>query len=91
MLLTSFDAVITYLKDGHQLRAMFRKMFLPASGAFFLNYVLQCVLLKNFGDIIRIVNLFKYMWGMRTWPNITPKEKLLACELSEFYFEYEYP
>jgi hypothetical protein len=91
MLLTGFDAVITYLKDGHQLRTMFRKMFLPASGAFFLNYVLQCVLLKNFNDIIRVVNVFKYIWGMRSWPNITPKERLQACELSEFYFEYEYP
>jgi hypothetical protein len=91
MLLTSFDAVLTYLKDKENIRQMFTKAFVPASGAFFINYVIQSALLKNFGDIIRVVNILNFVWGVKHWPYTTPKEVLKACELSEFYFEYEYP
>ncbi|KAL0484465.1 11 TM domain-containing transmembrane protein [Acrasis kona] len=90
-LLTSFDAVINYLKNQKELEKMFNRMFLPASGAFFINYVLQTALLKNFEDIIRAFNIILYFWGIKSWPQVSPREKLSACELSEFYFEYEYP
>jgi signal transduction histidine kinase len=90
-LLTSFDAVINYFVNTDDVQNLFMKMFLPASGAFFINYVVQTALLKNFEDIIRVFNICLYFWGIRSWPQISPREKLQACELSQFYFEYEYP
>lgn len=41
LLLMTLDGIIIYVKDRYSIKNALTKMFLPASGAFFINYILQ--------------------------------------------------
>ena len=88
--LTSFDAFINLIQQQGNISQMLSNMFLPGAGSYFFNFVLQTAILKNCEDILRIYNLIYYLWGTKSLPKTSPLEKLKACELSLFYFEYEY-
>ncbi|KAF0978666.1 hypothetical protein FDP41_002486 [Naegleria fowleri] len=89
--LTSFDAFINLVQQQGNISEMLSNMFLPGAGSYFFNFVLQTAILKNCEDILRVYNLIYYLWGTRYLPKCSPLQKLKACELSLFYFEYEYP
>ncbi|KAL9658270.1 hypothetical protein ABK040_015593 [Willaertia magna] len=90
--LTSFNTIIVNLVNAAgDIKGLLNNMFLPGAGVYLLNYVLQTALLKNFEDILSLYNIIYYFYGLRRAPNCSPLEKLKACELTLFYFEYEYP
>jgi type III secretory pathway component EscS len=93
LLLMTLDGIIIYLKDSYSINRALRKMFLPASGAFFINYILQNAILANTENLIRLEDIVIYIWKTRInlyRKPLTPAEKLKAASLIEFKFESEY-
>jgi len=102
ILLTSFDGIVKYFTGNEIWEKAFQNLFLPASGSFFINILLQKGLLKNSLDLYRIPNLIFYVidirFAQKIWRRIFPKiarymtavEKLKAAEQTALYLEYEY-
>jgi hypothetical protein len=93
LLLSSLDGIISYFKEDASLRGALAKMFLPTSGAFFINYILQNAILKNTEDLIRTEDALWYIWKTRINIHrrpLTLAEKLKVAEFSDFSFEGEY-
>lgn len=60
MLLSSVSAIINYILAFKNFWQALSNLFIPSSGTFFINYVLQKALLKNALDLIRIDMLIYY-------------------------------
>eukprot|EP01027_Heterolobosea_sp_BB2_P002542 GEZU01003821.1.p2 GENE.GEZU01003821.1~~GEZU01003821.1.p2 ORF type:complete len:408 (+),score=98.01 GEZU01003821.1:1-1224(+) len=64
-------------------------MFLPESGAFFINFILQLAFVKNIlEDLIRVPDIIRYLYRRRR--AVTDEEKREAPRVARFTFEYEY-
>ncbi|KAG2374130.1 hypothetical protein C9374_004407 [Naegleria lovaniensis] len=90
-LLTSLDGILRYFQtegSGEDWRTLFDRLFLPQSGAFFLNYVIQYALLGCFVDIIRMKDLIKYFY--LRFKSVTEEEKEQATTIAEFDLPLEY-
>lgn len=97
LLLTSVDGALNYVKDESNLQLAFQRMFLPSAGAFFINYVLQMVMLKNAEDIMSFVDVFKYCWkllccagGILFRRAVTNQEKYDVAQNLQFGTEKEF-
>jgi len=88
LLLTSLDGVIRYFEGSEDWKAALDRLFLPQSGAFFLNYVIQYTLLGGFVDIIRLRDLVMYLY--LRFKSVTEEEKEKAATISEFDLPMEY-
>jgi hypothetical protein len=87
LLLTSLDGIIKYLQKDNVYAAL-QNIFLPSSGAFFLNYAIQYFLLGDFIDLLRLRDFFTYLY--RKWTAVTPKERLNALKVGDFDLAMEY-
>jgi hypothetical protein len=87
-LLTSVDGIVTYLRVGN-IEEMFRLVFLPTNGAFFINLILQMAMLSNFQSLIRLYDVFMYVLSW-CWA-VTPRERFDAAEEPYFAYSLEYP
>ncbi|EFC40403.1 predicted protein [Naegleria gruberi] len=97
LLLTSLDGVIRYFEQfSHSVsgsgdsnwQALFDYLFLPQSGAFFINYTIQYSLLGCFVDMIRLKDLIIYFY--LRFKSVTEEEKENATKISEFDLPLEY-
>jgi hypothetical protein len=102
LLLTTLDGIGNYFTvDGKEkILSLFTQLFLPGSGAFFINVLIQKALLSNSLSLFRIGSLLFYLvytrFTGRLWSlfkirrHMTPLEKLKAAEMHCFMFEQEY-
>jgi hypothetical protein len=100
LLLTTIDALKIYFNGKRSILELFTQLFLPGSGAFFINIIIQKALLSNSLALFRIGSLVFYLIGTRftgrIWELfrmrrfITPLEELKAAELHCFILEQEY-
>lgn len=86
--LMSIDGVIKHFRDPSTLILTLQNMFIPGQGAFFINFIIHCALIKNFIDLCRLDEVFFYF--ISWFKSVTPKEKLEAAEAPYFAFSYEY-
>jgi hypothetical protein len=92
--------VIDYFTGKMKVQTTLHDLFVPASGTFYINLLLQKALLKNTLDLFRIANLVYYAWKMRftrSWWSqlgirryLTPLQRLKWAELNSVYIEEEY-
>lgn len=87
LLLTSIDGIIQYLKNDNIIK-MFETIFLPSNGAFFVNFMIQFTLLKNFQDLVRFGDIIYYLYYYIF--AYTIKEQYFAAEAPFFLFSIEY-
>lgn len=67
LLQVSIDSIIQYtIKNS--VHEVFRNLFLPAAGAFFISYTIQYALLGSSIDILRIGAFIKYLY--RSFSNL---------------------
>eukprot|EP01080_Neovahlkampfia_damariscottae_P002589 gene2589-3550_t len=88
LLLGSADGVVQYFKSSGDIEKMFKLMFMPFSGSFFINLLLQMALLKNFESLVMIKDLvfYAFLWAIST----TPKKNLEAAESIDFKMSTDY-
>ena len=65
------------------------QMFLPGSGSFFVNYMLQATLLGNAFDLMHLRESIVLLW--RTHRAVTPKEIEDAIKPFDFVYVHNYP
>jgi hypothetical protein len=96
MLLSSVDAAIQFFLSFNDPSQAFGKLFIPASGAFFINYILQRAILKNMIDFLKIGDVLKFFYSSKlsilfsSAGMISPQEKLQKTEVSALNIELEY-
>jgi hypothetical protein len=96
--LSSIDGIAELIIHGEMAVDAFSRLFLPASGAFFMNLVIQRALLKGAADILRLHDVFMYIWksrkvyfGRKKREHVmSPKEHLAISQLSDFQVDREY-
>eukprot|EP00761_Pharyngomonas_kirbyi_P006038 gb/GECH01006044.1/.p1 GENE.gb/GECH01006044.1/~~gb/GECH01006044.1/.p1 ORF type:complete len:938 (+),score=148.86 gb/GECH01006044.1/:1-2814(+) len=86
-LLTSVQAIVKSILENN-LESGLRRMFLPESGAFFINFLIQYALLCNSVELLRLADLLRYLW--KRYQAVTPEEREKALQISEFYYPIEY-
>lgn len=101
LLLGSLDGIANYFTGQHYIRKVFGLLFLPASGSFFIEILLQKALLKNSFDLSRVWTLFPYYvintrFAQRFWKKLglarylAPSQKFKIAEQGTLCIEYEY-
>jgi hypothetical protein len=91
LLLSTIDGFINYFNGKHSIEKAFAQIFLPASGSFFINFLIQKALLKNSLDILRPQNMFNYgVRRIKQWIRYrTPTQRLWLAEQTTLYIEWE--
>jgi hypothetical protein len=64
--LSSIDGIAELIAHGELAIDTFSRLFLPASGAFFMNLVIQRALLKGAADVLRLHDVILYLWHSRS-------------------------
>jgi hypothetical protein len=98
--LTSIHGVLAYIQGTGHIAEVFEHLFVPASGSFFVNLLLQKALLKNSLDLYRFGDLIIYLWNTRftspLWKYLgirrymTPIQQLKAAETTSLYIEVSF-
>eukprot|EP01027_Heterolobosea_sp_BB2_P013767 GEZU01019817.1.p1 GENE.GEZU01019817.1~~GEZU01019817.1.p1 ORF type:complete len:442 (+),score=136.78 GEZU01019817.1:192-1517(+) len=86
--LTSIEGFRQFFMSDKDFRKGLQTMFVPQSGAFFINLVLQYAFLSNITSLMRLPDLIRYLY--RRMRALTESEKQKSIEVAEFYFASEY-
>ena len=63
--LTTIEALMLYHERGGATNELFKNMFLPSSGAFFLTYIMQLLFLSNVASVLQLgKRLMRWISGM---------------------------
>jgi hypothetical protein len=79
LLLTSMDGILKYFQTEKDIIEMFQMLYVPSSGSFFINLMIQMAFLSNFQDLIMIMTLLQYLvyWAISK----TPKQAYEAANI----------